>query len=257
MGSDATLPYTTYCEAISREAARIAEVARAHDLAAPVPCCPGWTLVDVVDHVGRLQQWFAAMIERRSSQRLPFGEVDFGRPTEPADLPGWLLDRNAGVAEVLRAADPDAAMWSWGPGGDVRFWARRMLMEFLVHRYDAESAAGELTPIDPALAADGVGEFLANLGAAVVFTPGLANLRGSGQTIGFGVWGTEVDWALRLDPDSFGLVPAVSDPDATISAETAEALLLLVYGRIGPDDARIKTVGEADLLEKWFTHSKF
>jgi uncharacterized protein (TIGR03083 family) len=249
--------YSTYCAAISREVARIGEVATTHDLAAPVPCCPEWTLLDVVDHVGRLQQWFAAMIERRSRQRLPFGEVDFGRPTEPADFPGWLLDRHVGVAEVLRAADPDAVMWTWGVGGDVRFWARRMLMECLVHRYDAELAAGELTPIDPALAADGVAEFLVNLPSAVMFTPDLANLRGTGQTIGFGVWGTEVDWTVRLDSDAFGLVPAVGDPDATISAETAEALLLLVYGRIGPDDARIKTVGEADLLTKWFTHSKF
>jgi hypothetical protein len=107
------------------------------------------------------------------------------------------------------------------------------------------------------LAADGVAEFLVNLPSAVTFTPGVAELRGDGRTIGFGVWGTEVDWTVRLDPDSFGLVPAVPDPDATVSAETVEALLLLVYGRIGADDPRIKTTGDPALLERWFTCSKF
>ncbi|HTI25894.1 MAG TPA: maleylpyruvate isomerase family mycothiol-dependent enzyme [Kutzneria sp.] len=249
--------YAVYCDAIEREVARIGEVGRTHDLAAEVPCCPGWTLGDVVKHVGVLQQWFAAMIERQSAQRLPFGEVDFGVPAEVADYPEWLVARQAEVGKVLRAADPDAAMYTWGPGGEVRFWVRRMLMECLVHRYDAELAAGELTAVDPALAADGVEEFLVNLPSAEGFAPDVANLRGSGQTIGFGVWGTEVDWTVRLDADSFGLVSAVDDPDATVSAETAEALLLLVYGRIGRDDARIRIEGEADLLDKWFTHSKF
>jgi uncharacterized protein (TIGR03083 family) len=249
--------YSGHCDAIEREVARIGEVGRSHDLAAAVPCCPGWTLAEVLKHVGVLQQWFAAMIERRSPERLPFGEVDFGVPAEVADYPEWLVARQVEVAKVLRAADPDAPMYTWGPGGEVRFWARRMAMECLVHRYDAELAAGELTAIDPALAADGVEEFLVNLPSAVGFAPHVANLRGTGQTIGFGVWGTEVDWTVRLDADSFGLVPAVGEPDATVSAETADALLLLIYGRIGRDDARIKTAGEADLLDKWFTHSKF
>ncbi|EWM19243.1 maleylpyruvate isomerase family mycothiol-dependent enzyme [Kutzneria sp. 744] len=249
--------YAMHCEAIEREGARIGEVARTHDLSAPVPCCPGWTLADVVEHIGRLQQWFAAMIERRSPERLPFAEVDFGLPADVADYPEWLVARQAVVAKVLRAADPDAAMYTWGPGGAVRFWARRMAMECLIHRYDAELAAASVTAFDPALAADGVEEFLVNLPSAENFTPAVSRLRGDGQTIGFGVWGTEVDWTVRLDADSFGLVGAVADPDAVVSAETVDALLLLVYGRIGVDDPRIKTKGDADLLEKWFTNSRF
>jgi uncharacterized protein (TIGR03083 family) len=255
--AEQALPYATYCDAVARETARIAEVARAHDPEAKVECCPGWTLADVVRHVGVLRQWFAAMIDRRSPERLPVDEIDYGLPADAADYPDWLLSRQAEVDRVLRAADPDAAMWTWGPGGRVRFWARRMSMELLVHRYDAELAAGEVTPFDPVLAADGVAEFLVNLPSANSFTPGVDNLRGDGETIGFGVWGTEVDWMVRLDPDKFGLVPAVAEPDATVSAETPDALLLLVYGRIGVDDPRVRTTGAADLLDKWLTHSKF
>src|SRR4051794_40460447 len=115
--------YSTYCDAIDREAARIAEVGRSHDLAAPVPCCPEWTLADVLKHVGVLQQWFAAMVERQSPQRLPFGEVDFGLPADAADYAEWLAARHVEVDKVLRAADPDGAMYTWGPGGRVAFWA--------------------------------------------------------------------------------------------------------------------------------------
>jgi uncharacterized protein (TIGR03083 family) len=246
--------YSTYCAAVSDEVARIGAVARAHDRTTPVPTCPDWTLADLVRHVGLLQQWFAAMISRRSPARLEFKEVDFGLPADPADYPDWLLSRHVSVAETLRSADPDAAMWTWGPGGTVRFWARRMLMECLVHRCDAELAVGSLTAVDPALAVDGVAEFLVNLPSAEAFAPGVAGLRGDGQTIGFSAPGGE--WTVRLDPESFGLVPTGS-PDATVAAATPEALLLLVYGRIGAEDTRITTAGDADLLAKWFEHSKF
>ena len=258
MGETLTeLSYPTYCDAVAREAARIAEVIRAHDLTTEVPSCPGWTLADLVRHLGVLQQWFAAMIDRRSPTRLSQDEVDFELPLDVDGYPDWFASRSVEVDKVLRAADPDAVMYTWGPGGRVAFWARRMLMEFAVHRYDAELAVGELTEIDSAVAADGVEEFLVNLPSAVTFLPEIANLRGDGEAIGIGVWGTEVDWAVRLDPESFGLVPAVAEPDATVSAQSAEALLLLVYGRIGPDDPRIKTTGDAELLAKWFRYSKF
>ncbi len=245
------LPYETYCDAIAGEARRIAEIAATADLAAEVPSCPDWTLADLVKHVGVLQQWFAAMIDRRSATRLAPQEVEFGLPTE--DYPGWYASRIGEVDKVLRAADPDAAMYTWGPGGRVAFWTRRMLMELLVHRHDAELAAGSLTAIDPILATDGVEEFLVNLPSAVSFAPHLNDLRGDGDTVRFATPGAE--WTVRLDPESFGLVPS-GTPDAAVTT-TPDALLLLVYGRIGVDDPRVETRGDGVLLEKWFTHSTF
>jgi uncharacterized protein (TIGR03083 family) len=247
------LPYATYREAITGEAARIASIVAAHDLTTKVPSCPEWTLADLVQHVGVLQQWFAAMIDRRSPTRLSPREGDYGLPSADG-YPQWYASRAAEVDKVLLAADPDAAMYTWGPGGRVAFWARRMLMELVVHRHDAELAAGSVTEIDPVLAADGVDEFLVNLPSAEMFTPGLANLRGHGETVRFAAPGAE--WTVRLDPESFGLVPT-GTPDAAATASSAEALLLLVYGRIGADDPRIETRGAAALLVKWFTDTKF
>jgi uncharacterized protein (TIGR03083 family) len=258
MGETVTeLPYTTYCDAIARETARIAAIAAGSDLAAKVPSCPDWTLADVVRHVGGLQRWFAAMIDRVTPTRLAPEEFDYQLPADVTDYPDWYASGFVEVDKVLRAADPDATMYSWGPDNRVTFWVRRMLMELLVHRHDAELAVDDVTEIDSVLAADGVEEFLVNLPSVAKFSSRVGDLRGDGLTIGFGVWGTEVDWTVRLDPDSFGLTPAVAEPDAIASAETAEALLLLVYGRIGIDDPRIKASGDAALLEKWFKHARF
>src|SRR5262249_48004313 len=111
--------YSTYCDAVSDEVARIAEIARDHDPATPVPSCPDWTLAGLVRQGGLPQQWFAAMITRRSPSRLPVQEVDYGLPAEVADYPDWLASRHVDVAKALRAADPDAEMWTWGPGRRV------------------------------------------------------------------------------------------------------------------------------------------
>ncbi|SCK59943.1 TIGR03083 family protein [Streptomyces sp. SceaMP-e96] len=75
------------------------------------------------------------------------------------------------AADAFAATDPDAPMWAWGVDQHARFWMRRMLFETLVHRTDAERAVGRRPVIDPALATDGVDEFLANLPFATSFAP--------------------------------------------------------------------------------------
>lgn len=76
-------------------------------------------------------------------------------------------------------------MWAWGEDQHARFWARRMLFETLVHRVDAERAVGGESGIAPALAADGVDEFLVNLPYAGIFAPAVSKLNGSGETLAF------------------------------------------------------------------------
>jgi uncharacterized protein (TIGR03083 family) len=73
------------------------------------------------------------------------------------DLEAALVD----VLDALRGCPEDVEIWGFGlRPRTVRFWKRRQAIETLVHRVDAEQATGELSPIDPAVAADGVGEFI-------------------------------------------------------------------------------------------------
>ena len=250
------LPYLTYCDAVARETARIVEIGRGTDVKAPVPSCPDWVLADVLDHVGTMQRWMAAMIERLVQEPLLPNMMEIERPADPAEYPDWVSTGFTRIDEVLRAADPMAPIWAWGADKRVRFWPRRMAMELVVHRVDAELAAGQVTAIDEELAADGLAEFLENLHLAR-FMRKLAEIKGTGQTIGLGLRDRASDWGVTLVDGGFDIVTDVDKQDAAISTDTAEALLLLIYGRIGLDDERVSVAGDKALAADWLAKLTF
>jgi uncharacterized protein (TIGR03083 family) len=62
---------------------------------------------------------------------------------------------------MFERSGPTTPSATWWPSDQtVGFWARRMALETVVHRVDAETAAGVATPVDPELAVDGVDEIL-------------------------------------------------------------------------------------------------
>ncbi|WP_251091772.1 maleylpyruvate isomerase family mycothiol-dependent enzyme [Streptomyces sp. Caat 7-52] len=265
-GAGHPLPYDTYREAIERETRRFAETVSGADPTSAVPDCPDWTLADLTRHVGSLQRWFSALLTRRVQEPPRSREVELGLPEHARDYAGWVMAQVPEVAAVLGDTDPDAEMWAWGEDQHARFWARRMLFETLVHRVDAERAVGRETDVDPALAADGVDEFLVNLPYAGLFAPGVTKLRGDGETVAFrctdsgGPSGEE--WRVRLDPDGFRLLPrpgadATPGPDAVAVRGQAADLLLLLYGRRSYQEPVFDVSGETAVLDRWFAHTAF
>lgn len=125
----------------------------------PVPTCPGWLVTDLVRHTGWVHRHKAAAVRRGGTE--PPAVQYWEQPEPPsAALIDWYREGLAELVEVLSSSDPEAPAYSWAQDHRVAFWQRRMAQETLVHRYDAEAATGGFTPIDPALAADGVDEFL-------------------------------------------------------------------------------------------------
>ncbi|MEK2476758.1 maleylpyruvate isomerase family mycothiol-dependent enzyme [Streptomyces noursei] len=260
------LPYGIYQQAIERETLHFAQVVRGADPATAVPSCPDWTLAELTRHVGAVQRWFCALLTRMVQEPPSSRDVELGLPHRVEEYADWLATGVPEVVGVLRAIDPQAAMWAWGEDQHARFWARRMLFETLVHRVDAEHALGRESEIDPALAADGVDEFLVNLPYAGIFAPAVAKLRGNGETIAFrctdpaGEAGKE--WQVRLDPDGFRLLPQAgtrvppTDPQAAVRGKAAD-LLLLLYGRRPYQEAAFEVSGEATALDRWFAHTAF
>lgn len=251
--------------AVAAESTRFAALLQGADLSLPVPTCPGWTLADLVKHTGGAQRMFTALV-RALVQERPASRPGEPRPPERED--GWAdwLAAGAGEAErVFASTDLDAPMWVWGADGHARFWVRRMLFETLVHRVDAERTLGLPSEIDPALARDGVDEFLVNLPFAAFFAPKVAELRSPGavQHLRFTSTDTDDDWVVRLRPDGFGVVDVPEAPgqdsapaDATVRARAAD-LLLLVYGRLDRSAGPVRTGGDEELLQRWFTNSAF
>jgi uncharacterized protein (TIGR03083 family) len=135
-------------------------------LAAPVPTCPGWTVLDLVAHQGMVHRWAAAIVRGERPDDDAVARLERGG-RDSADPLSWLRD---GALEVTRAVT-DAA-----PGREAfvflndapaeGFWARRQCHETTIHAVDALAAAlgrpprGEETWIDADLARDGVDELL-------------------------------------------------------------------------------------------------
>ena len=61
-------------------------------------------------------------------------------------------------ALTVALAEPTRRCWTLAGPATAAWWRRRQALETAIHRVDAERALGPASPIDPALAADGVGE---------------------------------------------------------------------------------------------------
>jgi MDMPI C-terminal domain len=143
----------------------------------------------------------------------------------------------------------------------VRYWARRILYEAVVHRADAEFALGLDPVIDARTGADGVDEFLANLLDFPWVVDQQRELDRDGQTVHLHATDHDADWLITLDRDGFTWRratggTAVSAEGAAVSAEGAAGdLLLLVYGRVKPTDNRFRVIGDSRLLAGWLEKS--
>ena len=163
-----------------------------------------------------------------------------------ADYAAWFAAGAARLLETLRAADPAAEVWTNGRDHHVRYWARRILFEAVVHRADAELAVGMTPQIADAVAADGVDELLANMPAFSWVAERQRRL--------------DPAHVLRFETGAHAWVinpvaePVEGEPTATVRAAAGD-LLLLVYGRIGLEDDGIAVTGDRRFLGEWLAAS--
>ena len=123
----------------------------------PVAACDGWTVTDLIGHLGEVHRWATVAIRERRGDHEPEPA-----PSDAGDLAAWL---EAGAEDLLRAldGDPKEAAWSFSrePGHDtLGFWQRRQAHENSMHGWDVATALGGPATYDESLAADGVGEVL-------------------------------------------------------------------------------------------------
>jgi uncharacterized protein (TIGR03083 family) len=195
----------------------------AGDLSARVEHCGGWALYDLAAHLGQGNMWAAVAVTDKHG--------DYEEPAAPRDreaLTRWFQD-TCGVLLDALDTDPSASAWTIAPPPTVGFWQRRRCLETLIHRWDAEHALGITSQLDPALAADGIAE--------VVDTMAPRQVR-LGRT-------TAPRHAIRLHAGDTGSawILGPGEPVATLDAAAAD-LLLLLWGRLSPDDRAITWDGD-------------
>lgn len=189
---------------LSDATGRFADTAAAGDLDSPVPTCPGWSVADLVLHLGEVHLWAAHVVVNGT----PDGDGTYDG--EPAGLVDWYRGTAHHLVDTLESRAVDAPAWTFGPDQVVSFWRRRQVHETLMHGYDALSAVGREAEwlIDPALAWDGVDE------VATVFYPRQVRLERIAPLPGtLRLTATDVD-AAPLDIGSGNPVAELTGPSS-------------------------------------------
>ena len=148
----------TYSAIVAAEGGRIAAVAREGPLDAKVPHMKRWRMQDVVAHLGGVHRWATQIVSTCSWDGSGFHR---GRD-EGETLIRWFEQGVEDLTAALEAADPTAKCPNFSPGSPqiAGFWRRRQAHETTIHRWDAESASGSVSPILPLVATDGIDELL-------------------------------------------------------------------------------------------------
>ena len=217
----------------------------------PVPSCPGWTVLDLVRHVGSVCRWMRDHVGRGTTSGPDYfvrDRTDF--PPLAETLP-WFGEQVSGLITMLDKLDPATPAWSWAPQAKVAgFWHRRAAHEFAMHRWDAQMALARAEPIEARLAADGVSEVLDS------WLPAGRGRRGPTDRYGIiHLVAADVDqeWFLRLRGSGVALLDTdtifdAEEPHSRVEvAGLASDLNLALWGRVGFDVAEI--AGDETLLE--------
>jgi uncharacterized protein (TIGR03083 family) len=222
-----------FTDCLAEDYTLLRDAAASVDLDALVPTCAGWTMGDLVYHVAEVYLHKVTIMRA--------GE--WPRPWPPPGLAAEprlaLLGRAYGeLTAELDARDIAQPVPTWyEPEQTAGFWLRRMAQETVIHRIDAELAAGlPSVRVPDDLALDGVDEVLTRfLG---YFSPDPAGwyLAEADGTSAIVVSSGGSGWTVRPSQSAEVTVSAGADdsPRATVSA-APDPMLRWLWGRAGND----------------------
>jgi len=215
--------------AIRRECDRFYASANGADPTLGVPSCPGWSIADLVWHLGEVHWFWTEIIVTRATS--PDG-VEATKPSRPSaynDLLRWAQSQADRMIDVLDSTPDDVSVWTWAlqeSDHTVGFIRRHQVQEAAVHRWDLQNGATSTDPepIEPEVASDSIDEMLA------VSLPW--SVRPDKQILGtvhLHCTDTEGEWFVHPD----GRVEVIhAKGDVAIRGE-ASAMLLALYKRVG------------------------
>jgi uncharacterized protein (TIGR03083 family) len=244
-----------YLDVLHAEGRLILQIAREHALAAEIASCPGWTMRDLIVHLGFVYRWTRTIVvEQRSSVPSQSEQAALEDP-DPGDDVG-IIDRMAqahsALVTALRETPPTVDCWTTFPSSlrPRDFWIRRQVHETLVHRVDAQSAqfaaacGGET--LMSTLAADGVDELVC--GFAYRYRQRLRTE--APRTLALRATDTGHRWWIGLGPGdpTFARGPAPAAAHTEVHALSGE-LLLLLWNRRTAEGLDVR--GDHSVLETW------
>jgi uncharacterized protein (TIGR03083 family) len=230
-----------------------------------VPTTPGWTITDLVEHVGQSQHWVAEIIERRITDPTQLPTEMAVLPSDPREWQAWLSESAQRVASACSDDALDAPVFN--AAGDersgTRFWMSSVLNEAVVHGFDAANAADRPADIDADIAAALISHHLAMLTSPAwqMRRPESAHaIRGTGQTLQWLATDTADDagaWFVERRPDGATWQPGTRQADVTVTGP-ARSLLLTLARRLPLTDreaTNISVDGDTDLARHWLDNT--
>jgi uncharacterized protein (TIGR03083 family) len=213
----------------------------------PVSACPGWTVADLVEHLGEVQVFWTHTVEAGGD--LPDEDTVRAQQKPTDGLLRWGEQCSSSLVKTLRDTPLHAASWCWWNAerrASVAEVASRQAHEALIHRWDAEAATGRQTPAEPALWSDGVDEFATRFlnGQAWSGPSGVVAMRADdvGREWLFGVGSAST----REGGKPVWLRDRQAREPDVLATGTAEQLDLLLWRRTEVDLGQIK--GDPELV---------
>src|SRR3984885_2271449 len=206
-----------------------------------VPTCPGWTVAELITHVGTTWGWAAAIVRTGARDDLPSSPDDPGG----AELLEWAAEQSLQLSDALKGADPDSNCWTFGLPRSRLFWFRRQALETAVHAWDVQHATGQPDPINTDLATDGIDEFLA------VMLPRYIQRQPdnwTGQSLHLHRTDGDGEWMIRLGPGA-SLSPDRTHGQGDVALRgTASSLYLWSVNRVPTRD--LELFGESAVADR-------
>jgi uncharacterized protein (TIGR03083 family) len=251
-----------YAGAFLDENRAFAELICNADETTPVPTCPGWSLKQLMRHVGRGDRWAAQIVSERRGDFLDPRSVEGGKPPpDPDDAISWLHGGAQRLVDAVELSGVETPVWTFLGSRPANWWIRRRLHEVAVHRADVAIAIGSDFTLEPQVAADGITEWLEHVaiqagseGAPLPLEQGHSmHLHATDADLG-----QPGEWTVGVTGDG-------ADPEITWSHEHAKGtvalrggateLLLAMVRRVSLADTGIEVFGDDAVWQNWLDHT--
>ncbi|MGO9927510.1 MAG: maleylpyruvate isomerase family mycothiol-dependent enzyme [Mycobacterium sp.] len=224
------------------------------DQSRPVPTCPGWSLEQLLRHVGRGDRWAAQIVGDRLDHFLDPRAVEGGKPPpDPDDAISWLHGGAQRLVDAVELAGAETPVWTFLGPRPANWWIRRRLHETAVHRADAAIAIGTDFALDADIAADGITEWLERVaiqaggeGAPLPLEDG-NTLHLHATDPGLGEAG---EWTVGVDEGRIAWSHEHGKGSAALRGGATE-LLLSVVRRVPVADTGIELFGDDAVWQNW------
>jgi uncharacterized protein (TIGR03083 family) len=249
--------------AIVEHTRRLAEAAAAAGADAAVPTTPGWTMTELVEHVGQTLNWIAEIIGRRIADPALLPTDYAVLPVDSGDWRAWLTRAADRVSDACSDEALDAAVFNAAGDGRTggRFWLASALNEAVVHGFDAAIAAKRPANVDPDIAVALISNHFAMLTSPTweMFRADSARaVRGTGQTL---QWlATDIPdhagaWVVERNPGGATWQVGTRKADVTVTGPAGSLLMILTRRLALTDGAGVTVDGDAGLARHWLDNT--